>query len=170
MGTTYVPYVSRKGATMKSVIERIMRKTAFDVASGCLSWTGYKTPQGYGRIRVAGKSESAHRVMYEMFHGRKPQYTIDHLCRNRACVNPWHLEDVPMRINAARSNAASTINRHKTHCIRGHGFTKENTAYRHTRFYAGVARVCNQCRRERHAVTRYGFTAIRKDTGRNYAR
>jgi hypothetical protein len=53
--------------------------------------------------------------------------TLDHLCRNRRCVNPAHLEAIPHSENIRRGKSPSALNRLKTHCKRGHAYTQENT-------------------------------------------
>lgn len=55
---------------------------------------------------------------------------IDHLCRNRKCLNPDHLEVVTPRVNNMRSNSIAAINNRKTHCLNGHEFNEQNTYYR----------------------------------------
>lgn len=76
---------------------------------GCWNWTGSKLPSGYGRLshRRLKQSKLAHRLSYEFAYGPIPGgLHLDHLCRNRACVNPLHLEAVTVEINVRRSNTA----------------------------------------------------------------
>lgn len=106
--------------------DRFWRRVVVDGQTGCWNWTGGKTPGGYGRI---GRFDYTHRLTYKTLVGRIPDgLQIDHLCRNRACCNPEHLEPVTQRENILRSPVAlAAINARKTHCKRGHEFTSANT-------------------------------------------
>jgi hypothetical protein len=69
----------------------------------CWIWLAYVDPGGYGRFSRFGKSDYAHIVAYELVNGViDPGLERDHLCRNRACPNPSHLEAVPHRVNTLR--------------------------------------------------------------------
>ena len=72
--------------------------------TGCWEWSRAKQPSGYGEIRLANQTFYAHRVMYQLFRGKIPKgKELDHLCRNRPCVHPLHLEIVTHGENARRA-------------------------------------------------------------------
>jgi hypothetical protein len=115
----------------------------------CWPWPMFVAPNGYGR---AARNEQAHRWVYERLRGPIPEgMTIDHLCRNRSCVNPWHLEPVTMRENTLRGTSISAINAAKTKCKRGHPFDSGNT-----RINRDGSRACRTCERERMRRVRRG--------------
>lgn len=88
----------------------------------CKIWTGHIDDDGYGRVQRGGKWRGAHRVVWEDERGPIPAgLVIDHLCRNRACVNVEHMEPVTSAENTRRGAEAT-----KTHCIRGHAFEGDN--------------------------------------------
>lgn len=84
----------------------------------CWNWTGSGV-RGYGRIRIGNRMVLAHRWSYENARGPIPSgKVIDHLCRNRACVNPEHLEVVTQSVNTLRGDAP-TVNRNHVTCRNG---------------------------------------------------
>lgn len=96
---------------------------------GCWSWTA-GTYQGYGRFRigsVGSRNMLAHRVAWEWARGPVPAgMELDHLCRNRACVRPEHLEPVAPDVNKRRQ-VPNNGKAARTSCKRGHEYTPENT-------------------------------------------
>lgn len=99
--------------------------------------------KGYVRIRVGERRVSLHRLSFELQRGQiPPGLTLDHLCRNPACFNPAHLEPVTALENIRRGTQGQK-QAAKTHCIRGHAFTPENT-YRPPN---KNERLCRECMR-----------------------
>ena len=132
------------------IIERFLAKV--EKTESCWRWTGGCSSNGYGSFQLPRNGTrqqqkvSAHRFSYEHIKGRVPEgLTLDHLCRNRWCVNPAHLEAVTSRVNTLRSDNLAALNARKTHCANGHEFSKENT-----RFRRGGARTCRECQRTQH--------------------
>lgn len=134
---------------------RVREHSAIDEATGCWLWQKGLDRYGYGVLNVRGRN-SAHRGAYIGFIGPiPPGMTIDHLCHSadsacrggascmhRRCVNPDHLEAVSGKVNTLRGTSVSAVNARKTHCIRGHEFTNENTYV-----MPDGGRACRKCRR-----------------------
>ena len=100
-------------------LERFMRRVV-KIPDGCWQWQG-QLDNGYGRFWVDGKSMLSHRVSYQIHIGEIPKsLQIDHLCRNRGCVNPEHLEPVSIATNVLRGIGISAENARKEWCKRGH--------------------------------------------------
>jgi hypothetical protein len=109
--------------------------------TGCTLWIGALFKTGYGKLSKDGKYKRAHRLAYELARGPIPSgLQIDHLCRVRSCVNVAHMEVVTNRQNTLRGVGRTAVNARKTHCLRGHEFTPQNT-YR----YANNQRTCRIC-------------------------
>jgi len=98
----------------------------------CWEWIGtIWRNSGYARFKDGGVEVPAHRWAYLDAYGPiQNGLQLDHLCRNRRCVNPKHLEAVTGKVNVLRGETITAINHRKTHCTRGHEFSKENTFIR----------------------------------------
>lgn len=121
---------------------RLSENVAID--GECLVWTGAKA-QGYGRLYRDNGSALVHRIAYELVHGPIPTgMDLDHLCRNRACFNPDHLEPVTRGENVRRGHP---YRQRKETCKHGHPMTGENVRIVHEKGRKPFA-VCVECRRK----------------------
>jgi hypothetical protein len=115
----------------------------------CWTWRGWHSTEGYGGFtgRDGHSTVYAHRVAYELTTGPIPDgYHIDHLCRNRGCCNPDHLEPVEPVVNWMRGESLTLKNSQKTHCLRGHLLAGDNV-YENIR-----GRQCKACHKHRAMV------------------
>ena len=121
--------------------------------SGCWLLESAPNSNGYGRIQIDGVRGLAHRVMYEHHVGTVPEgLDLDHLCRNRECCNPSHLEPVTRRENLMRGETIPAMHAAKTHCKRGHEFSPENTYVR-----KNGTRWCKRCASLRRESNKESF-------------
>lgn len=115
----------------KLFLERFWSKVEF--GPSCWIWKSATDNHGYGIFCVRQPSGcfpfKAYRLAYELVNAKEvPEgMTLDHLCRNRLCVNPAHLEVVTLAENKRRGMSPCAVHARKTHCKRGHPFSEENT-------------------------------------------
>lgn len=122
----------------------------------CWPWLGHRSPDGYGIMSIGIRGRRAcvraHRIAYTIYVGpTDPTLVIDHVCRNRLCVNPAHLEQVTASENVHRGR------RSRLACGRGHAYTPENTGRLRVGPYTDQ-RYCKECRRIRDRACRQART------------
>lgn len=123
---------------------RFWEKVDKAAPGGCWIWQASLFFSGYGQFQVGHAKIRAHRWAYEREFGPIPDgLVLDHLCRERRCVNPAHLEAVTDRENVLRGDGPSARNARKTHCDSGHPFDVGNT-----RWTKEGRRKCRRC----HAI------------------
>jgi len=142
-------FVRQRKRTFKTIEEHLTKYQVNEC--NCWVWTGPISVRGYGIQKVGGregKQYYAHRLSYEHHVGPIPEgLELDHLCRNRACINPKHLEPVTRSVNTKRGIGPAmlgAINASKTHCKHGHPFSGDNVKYRKS-----GGRRCVTCERNR---------------------
>lgn len=126
---------------------------------GCWLWTSTKS-DGYGLFNSRHlnpfTTRRAHRVIYQAVRGKLPQsVSLDHLCRNRACVNPEHMRCASNRENVLAGVGVTATNKRKTHCIRGHELSGKNIES-YSRF-----RSCRAC----HVIRQRQYVKKRRANG-----
>ena len=132
--------------------------TGLDPGS-CWNWTGQLSQHGYGRARFEGKRWYVHRYVYEKLVGPVPEgKEPDHLCRNRTCANPNHLEMVTHRENVLRGVGPTAQNVKKTHCVQGHPFDEANVIVRSLGW-----RGCRICQRAARLKSDRGRVDVRRE-------
>lgn len=127
----------KRGAIQRTLSERFWEKV--EITETCWFWAAGLNDAGYGQLyrNDTRRPDRAHRISYELLVGPIPKdLTLDHLCRNRACVNPDHLEPVTRGENVKRGAAA------RTHCKRGHSYDDAYITPAGTR----QCRTCNSLR------------------------
>lgn len=121
--------------------------------NGCWNWQGAKSSSGYGQVCLGPKKLLTHRVMvWDDGRDIPDGMQVDHLCRNRGCCNPAHLEVVTPSENVRRGEAGKRTRERAeamTHCLNGHRYSDE-TVYRDKQ----GKRTCQECRRERGLLNR----------------
>jgi len=135
-------------------IPKFMNKINKNSETGCWDWQGHVNLLGYGAFwcklngEAVVKSRQAHRISFLIKNGYlSPGMSIDHICRNKQCVNPEHLRQVTPRINTLENSIGPAVkNLNKTECINGHHFTDGNT-YLRKHANGSTHRRCRECER-----------------------
>lgn len=150
---------------MKSIGEDQVAKFMARIKPGpvpsCWEWAGNISVHGYGTFWCKLENDkicklrSAHRISFLIKHGKLTDgLVIDHLCRNRSCVNPDHLREVTSRANTLENSIGLALNNlNKTHCLNGHEFSKGNTFTVKTK-NGQAHRRCRECSRIGASKTR----------------
>lgn len=129
-----MPQLTRVG----SFIFQLMKKS-----DECWTLTTVPYKNGYSFFKFNKKRVVGHRFAYRLIRGPIPAgLQLDHLCRNRQCVNPFHLEPVTQKENLLRGEGIAAKNARKLICKRGHVLAGENLYLRPD----GKGRACKACR------------------------
>lgn len=138
----------RLGHVFRPVVDRFLEKIK-PTPTGCWVWMGTKNSQGYGQLWFRGRLWLAYRVAYVSFFGStSPGFQLDHLCRQRSCVNPMHLEQVTAQENVRRGESPNIKIARSGFCLHGHPLTEDNLYHRPDRPFSD----CLTCRHSRNAL------------------
>lgn len=114
----------------------------------CWLWGGYVQNAGYGSFNTFKRPLLAHRFSYEYFIEKiKPKMTIDHLCKNKLCVNPNHLEEVTRQENIKRAGLLGFALKEslKTHCPKGHSYVLHARRFANGNHKDGTVKYSKRC-------------------------
>ena len=128
---------------------RISEKLKIGDQDECWPWNGCLT-SGYGAIRINGKQHLVHRIMYETHKGKIPKgKEIDHLCRNRRCANPNHLEAVTHQENCKRGMNGK-CRKPRPFCKYGHPLSGDNLKFRGKNRTYKICVICDNLKSKRY--------------------
>lgn len=130
----------------------------------CWLWRGHRIKEGYGRVHVGDSMRLVHRLMWVACAGRDipAGLTADHLCRQRSCINPFHLQMVSQRVNIMRGENFAASNARRTHCPRGHLYADGNLTPSELK---KGGRACLTCSREKGREQAALISAAHKTLG-----
>lgn len=163
MVPTKRPFAYPLSEVHKSLLDEAKTKERFwkkvNKTARCWEWTGSKNYRGYGQFCIVRISKcQAHRIsMYYAGKEVPSDMSVDHLCRNPACVNPAHLEICDLRTNILRGFGVTAENHRKTHCVHGHPLFGENLRWAKDEKGLMTKRCCRTCS---------GATRLIRDSGR----
>lgn len=143
------PYLVR--SWISDPVEYLWRSTSVSDPLDCWRWLLSINGRGYGNVarRFRAIGNTAHRLSFAIFRGPIPDgLTIDHLCRNRWCVNPLHLEAVSSRVNTLRGYSPTAVAYRTGVCVKGLHLLEGNNL---THFTNGT-RACRSCRLETRRI------------------
>ena len=128
--------------------KHFIQNSIVDFPTQCWTYRACPEKDGYCRIGMNGKRYSIHRASYSYFKGQIPYgKEIDHLCRNRKCFNPSHLEAITHRTNVLRGIGLSAINAKKTFCPKGHLYIGYNI-----KMTRNQERICRTCAQDQNRI------------------
>lgn len=153
----YLPFVQGHRKP-KPIEDRFWQKVKENSETGCWEWQGALS-NGYGAIGHGTRDKhtmyQAHRWAYEYVVAKIPEgLQIDHLCRNRRCVNPAHLEPVTIRENLRRGNGWAGLHARKTHCPAGHPLEGDNLSQHHLKHGQRKCLACHAARQRAYKAAK----------------
>lgn len=127
-------------------VQRFYDRT--QMSQDCWQWTGHVMNAGYGSFATSKGTTLSHRWSYEHFIDEiPPKVTVDHLCRNKLCVNPDHMELVTRTENIKRAGLTGIAKREakKTHCPKGHSYLEHGVVYKNGYTEYGTEKFARRC-------------------------
>jgi HNH endonuclease len=146
--------IAMKRIPLPEPIRFLSNKLHLGGIGDCWVWEGTDNGQGYGVVGWKGKQWRVHRLIYTHLIGPIDRQHLDHLCRNRKCANPEHLEPVTNTVNVLRGEGITANNARATHCKRAHPLTELGRIRKDRK-----GRDCRQCNTQRMRVVRSAIRA-----------